>query len=89
ADVQVFHVAHVCSGNRRLCHHDVPDQRHLRVGQHRLHAAAAAAHPLPESRQQLGLHQSGAHLPPGTCRDAALESRARPQTTRYSLFTHH
>lgn len=66
ADVQVFHLAHVCSGNHRLRRDDVPDQRHLRVCQYRLHAAAAAADPLPESRQQLGLHQPGAHLPPGT-----------------------
>lgn len=70
AHVPLLHLAHVCARHHRLRRHDVPNQRHLRLGQHRLHGGAAAAHPLPQSHLQLGLHQPGPHFPPGTTSQA-------------------
>ena len=61
----LLYLAYVCPGHRGLRRHDVPDQRHLRLGQHRLHAAAAPADSLPQSHLQLGLHQPGADFSPG------------------------
>ncbi|KAG7235372.1 hypothetical protein INR49_032712, partial [Caranx melampygus] len=65
ADLPVLHLAHLCARHCGMRRHDVPDQRHLRLGQHRLHAAAAAADSLPQSHLQLGIHQPGSHFPPG------------------------
>lgn len=61
----MLYVAYVRAGHSLLPGHDVPDKCHLCICQHSLHAAAVDAYPLPGAHQQLGLHQSGSHLPPG------------------------
>ncbi|XP_071348628.1 solute carrier family 12 member 9-like isoform X3 [Trachinotus anak] len=64
--IPLFYLAYLHTGHPWLPGHDVPDQCHLCLCQHSLHAAALDAYPLPWSYQQLGIHQPGSHLPPGT-----------------------